>query len=135
MSLSLKQSKLQLASSKIEVENLTADLDLKKDTKKYSIAKYSAITIQKVNSEEKEEKDLNYADLDYDLNYAKNTENYQISKVFKHAKNHEEKSSIVGKKHIYVLVELSHRAGKRSKLFQFNEYGDLMIIMCFWTSH
>ncbi|PKY40633.1 hypothetical protein RhiirA4_538971 [Rhizophagus irregularis] len=85
---------------------------------------------EEVNSEEKEEEDLNYDDLDYDLDYAKNTENYQISKVSEHAKNHEEiKSFTVGKKHIYVSVELPHRAGKRSKLFRFNEYGDLMIIV------
>ncbi len=84
---------------------------------------------KEVKSEEKEEEDLNY-DVDFDLDYTKTMGDYRISKVSKHAKNHEEiKSSTVGKKHIYVSVELPHRASKRSKLFRFNEYGDLVIIV------
>ncbi|CAG8640318.1 11576_t:CDS:2, partial [Funneliformis caledonium] len=53
---------------------------------------------------EEYDQDLNYDDLDYDLNYAENTKNYRISR-------------------------LPHRAIKRSELFRFNEYGDLVIIV------
>ncbi|CAI2170564.1 4832_t:CDS:2 [Funneliformis geosporum] len=88
---------------------------------------------EEVNSEEEEvdyDQDLNYDDLDYDLDYTKNTKNYRISKVSERIKNHERiKSSTENRKHIYVLVELPHRAGKRSKLFRFNKYGDLVIIV------
>jgi hypothetical protein len=87
------------------------------------------VPYKEVKSEKKKKEDFNY-DEDFDLDYTKTMEDYQISKVSKHAKNHEEiKSSTVGKKHIYVSVELPLRAGKRSKLFRFNEYGDLVIIV------
>ncbi|CAG8596153.1 22448_t:CDS:2 [Racocetra persica] len=55
---------------------------------------------------------------------------YQISKVPERAKNHEKIIiSTENQRHIYVSVELPHRAGKRSDLFRFNEYGDLVIIV------
>ncbi|CAG8499656.1 3005_t:CDS:2 [Scutellospora calospora] len=53
-----------------------------------------------------------------------------VSKVIERAKNHEKiKISTENRKHIYVSVELPHRASKRSELFRFNEYGDLVIIV------
>ena len=82
--------------------------------------------------EENEEydQDLNYDNLDFDLNYTKNIKDYQISKVPKYAEYHKQiKNSTNNRKHIYISVELPHRAGKRSKLFRFNEYGDLVIIV------
>ena len=85
------------------------------------------------NSEEEEEvydQDFNYDDLDYDLDYTENTKNYRISKFSERAKNHEKiKISTENQKHIYVSVELPHRASKRPELFRFNEYGDLVIIV------
>ncbi|CAG8703464.1 12322_t:CDS:2, partial [Racocetra fulgida] len=85
------------------------------------------------NSKEKVEEydqDFNHNDLDYDLDYTKIIKDYRISKVSERAKNHEKiKISTENQRHIYVSVELPHRAGKRSELFRFNEYGDLVIIV------
>src|SRR5437762_2913349 len=74
--------------------------------------------------------DLNYVGLDYDLDYTENTKNYQISEF----SNHKQINTFIkNRKHIYVSVELPHRAGnkagKRSELFRLNEYGDLVIIV------
>ncbi|CAI2188342.1 16004_t:CDS:2 [Funneliformis geosporum] len=70
------------------------------------------------------------SNLNYDLNYAENTKNYQISKVSKRAEYHEKiKTSTENRKHIYVSVELPYRKGERSELFRLNEYDDLVIIV------
>ncbi|CAG8766882.1 44448_t:CDS:2, partial [Gigaspora margarita] len=80
--------------------------------------------------EEVHRQDLNFDDVNYDLNYTKNIKKYQISKVSVRAKNYEEiKTSTENRKHIYVSVELSHKCSKRPELFRFNEYGDLVIIV------
>ncbi|CAG8607187.1 15365_t:CDS:1 [Acaulospora colombiana] len=87
-----------------------------------------SISVEK--EEEYNNKDLNLDDLNYDLNYIENTKNYGVSKVSEHAKNHEQiKIATENRKHIYVSVELPHRASKRPELFRFNEYGDLVIIV------
>jgi len=85
-----------------------------------------------LEGEEDEEygQDLNYVDLDYDLDYTENTKNYQISEL----SNHKQINTFIkNRKHIYVSVELPHRAGnkagKRSELFRLNKYGDLVIIV------
>ncbi|CAG8594865.1 7108_t:CDS:2, partial [Acaulospora morrowiae] len=80
--------------------------------------------------EEEYGQDLNFDDVDYNLNYTKNVKKYQISKVSERAKNNEKiKTSTENQKHIYVSVELPHRRSKRPELFRFNEYGDLVIIV------
>ncbi|CAG8614669.1 12116_t:CDS:2 [Acaulospora morrowiae] len=74
--------------------------------------------------------DLNFDDVDYDLDYTKNIKKYRISNVSERAENHEKiKTSTENRKHIYVSVELPHRCSKRPELFRFNEYGDLVIIV------
>ncbi|CAG8765477.1 17365_t:CDS:1, partial [Acaulospora morrowiae] len=59
--------------------------------------------------EEKYDQDLNYDDLDYDLDYTKNIRNYRISKVDEHAEYHEQiKTYSNNRKHIYISVEIPH---------------------------
>ncbi|CAG8724307.1 12869_t:CDS:2, partial [Acaulospora morrowiae] len=80
--------------------------------------------------EEKYQQDLNFDDVDYDLDYTKSIEKYRISNVSERAENHEKiKTSTENQKHICVSVELPRRRGKRPELFRFNEYGDLVIIV------
>jgi hypothetical protein len=86
------------------------------------------------NSEKKEkeeyDQDSNHDDLNYDLKYIENTKDYRVSRIPKYANNHQKiKSSTENRKHIYVSVELPHRASERPELFRFNEYGDLVIIV------
>ncbi|CAB4440545.1 unnamed protein product [Rhizophagus irregularis] len=83
---------------------------------------------------EEYDQDLNYGELDYDLNYTKNIKDYRISNTYKYAEYHEQiKNSTKNRNHIYVTVELPHRAGNRSgkrpELFRLNQYGDLVIIV------
>jgi hypothetical protein len=82
-----------------------------------------------LEGEEDEEygQDLNYVGLNHDLDYTKNTKGYKISDV----SNHNQINTFIrGRKHIYISVELPHRAeSKRSELFRLNAYGDLVIIV------
>ncbi|RGB24210.1 hypothetical protein C1646_676537 [Rhizophagus diaphanus] len=71
--------------------------------------------------------DLNYVGLNHDLDYTNNTKGYKISDVSNH---NQINTFISGRKHIYISVELPHRAeSKRSELFRLNAYGDLVIIV------
>ncbi|GBB89088.1 hypothetical protein RclHR1_15760004 [Rhizophagus clarus] len=90
----------------------------------------------KEEKEKKHDQDFNPDDDDdddvnFDLNYIKNTKGYHVSKVSQRAHDHEKiKSSTENRKHIYVSVELPHRASKeRPDLFRLNNHGDLVIIV------
>ncbi|GBB93936.1 hypothetical protein RclHR1_02260001 [Rhizophagus clarus] len=88
----------------------------------------------KEEKEKKHNQDFNPDDDDdvnFDLNYIENTKGYHVSRVSKRAHYHEKiKSSTENRKHIYVSVELPHRASKeRPDLFRLNDYGDLVIIV------
>ncbi|GBB88184.1 hypothetical protein RclHR1_14710001 [Rhizophagus clarus] len=81
---------------------------------------------KEVSSEEKKkvyEQDLNYDDLDYDLDHTNNTKNYQISKVSERAKNHERIKSSTENQIIFIF-QLS---------FQEKINGDLVVIVMIVT--
>jgi len=81
--------------------------------------------------EDEDGQDLDFGDVDYDLNYTENIKNYKISRISERAENHEKIKTSSEKRHIiYVSVELPHRQSKkRPRLFRINEYGDLVIIV------